>query len=92
MYFFKKINFFCFNIVLTKKNNYGKNLQNEVIRQVKVLNELTVNYIIPDVITNIKQYYGYIKDISNPITPMIRPMSTNTNGRRALPSYTTMWK
>ncbi len=72
--------------------DYGKNLQKEIIRQVKILNDMTVNYIIPDLITNIKQYYGYIKDISNPITPMMRPMNTNSNGRRALPSYTTMWK
>lgn len=72
--------------------DYGKNLPNEIVRQVKILNDKTVNYLLPDILTNIKQYYGYIRDISTPITPLIRPMSTNTNGRRALPSYTTLWK
>jgi hypothetical protein len=72
--------------------DYGKNLPNEIVRQVKILNDKTINYMLPDILTNIKQYYGYIRDISNPITPLIRPMSTNANGRRALPSYTTLWK
>ena len=72
--------------------DFGKNLPKEIVRQVKILNEKTINYLLPDILTNIKQYYGYIRDISTPITPLMRPMSTNTNGRRALPSYTTLWK
>jgi hypothetical protein len=69
-----------------------KNLSNQVVRQVKILNDKTVEYILPDIITNIKQYYGYIRDISQPIKTIMRPMSTNSAGRRALPSYTTLWK
>ena len=38
--------------------------------------------------TNIKQYYGYINDISKPITPPLRPMATTAAGRRILPSFT----
>ena len=67
-----------------------KNLGEHLVRQVKFLNDKTVEYILPDLITNIKQYYGYIKEISQPITPMIRPMNTNIS--RSLPSYTTLWK
>jgi hypothetical protein len=69
-----------------------KNLTNQTVRQVKLLNDSTVNYLLPDLLTNIKQYYGYIKDISQPLTPMMRPMGTTNAGRRTLPSYTTLWK
>jgi len=69
-----------------------KNLPREVIRQVKILNNMVVEYVLPDIMTNIRQYYGYIKNISTPITPQMRPMSTSSAGRRLLPSYTTLWK
>ena len=69
-----------------------KNLPNNVVRQVKILNEQTVEYILPDLITNIKQYYGYIKDITTPLMPMDRPLNVNRAGRRTNPSTTTIWQ
>ena len=72
--------------------DFCKNLPVQIIRQVKLLNDKTVEYIVPDLLTNIKQYYGYIRDISQPITPIMRPMGTTNAGRRTLPSYTTLWK
>jgi hypothetical protein len=69
-----------------------KNLSDQPVRQVKILNQYTVDYIIPDMITNIKQYFGYIKDINNPITPIMRPMNVNNAGRKLLPSITTLWR
>lgn len=69
-----------------------KNLEEQPIRQVKLLNQQTVDYIIPDMITNIKQYFGYVKDINKPLTPMMRPMNVNNAGRKLLPSITTLWR
>ena len=69
-----------------------KNLPDNPVRQVKKLNQQVVDYLIPDLITNIRQYYGYIRDISTPITPPMRPVSTSSSGRRILPSYTNLWK
>jgi len=69
-----------------------KNLPGETIRQVKLLNKQTVDYILPDMISNIKQYFGYIKDINQPLIPMMRPMNVNNAGRRLLPSMTTVWR
>jgi len=69
-----------------------KNLPGETIRQVKLLNKQTVDYILPDMITNIKQYFGYIKDINQPLIPMMRPMNVNNAGRKLLPSMTTTWR
>ena len=44
-----------------------KNLPKESVRQVKLLNQQTVDYILPDLLSNIRQYFGYIKDIINGI-------------------------
>jgi hypothetical protein len=72
--------------------DFCKNLPSHIVRQVKLLNDKTVDYIVPDLLTNIKQYYGYIRDISQPITPIMRPMGTTNAGRRTLPSPTSLWK
>lgn len=63
---------------------YGKNLPTHVIRQVKMLNEHTVQYIAPDMMTELKQYYGYLDDIKNPINPLPLPINVNHAGRLQL--------
>lgn len=69
-----------------------KNLPGQTIRQVKLLNDQVVDYVVPDMISNIKQYFGYVKDINKPLVPMMRPMNVNNAGRRQLPSITTLWR
>jgi len=69
-----------------------KNLPGETVRQVKLLNQQTVDYIIPDLISNIKQYFGYIKDINKPLQVIQRPLATNRAGRALLPSITSLWR
>lgn len=61
------------------------------VRQVKQLNKRIVDYVVPDMITEIKQYYGYLKDINEPLKPIDRPMNVSSAGRRSLPSITTTW-
>lgn len=69
----------------------GKFIKQNVIHQVKILNHKLVNYIVPDMITEIKQYYGYLKDINEPIKPIDRPMNVSSAGRRTLPSISSIW-
>jgi hypothetical protein len=69
-----------------------KNLPGETIRQVKILNEQTVDYLMPDLMSNIKQYFGYIRDINQPLQPMILPLNTSSSGRKILPSITTLYR
>lgn len=59
--------------------------------QVKKLNFHTVQYVVPDMIEAIKQYYGYIKEINEPLKPMMRPINVNSAGRKTLPSITTVY-
>lgn len=64
---------------------YAKNLPTGIVRQVKGLNDQTVQYVVPDMMTNIEQYYGYLKDILNPINPIQLPTNVNTGGRKIIP-------
>lgn len=65
---------------------YAKDLPSKITRQVKILNEHTVQYVVPDMMTNLKQYYGYLDDIKNPINPIMLPLNVNNAGRRQIPS------
>lgn len=66
-------------------------LPNRIVHQVKELNQKVINSIVPDMITEIKQYYGYLKDVNEPIKPIMRPINVSNAGRRTLPSVTTTW-
>lgn len=71
---------------------YARNLPYKVIRQVKALNEYTIQYICPDIMTNLKQYYGYLDDIKNPINPFDRvAVNVNNAGRNQLPSVAQLY-
>ena len=71
--------------------NGGRFLPFKIKRQVKELNKQTINYILPDMISEMKQAYGYLKEINEPIKPLMRPLNVNNAGRRTLPSITTIW-
>jgi hypothetical protein len=63
---------------------FRKDLDYQVIRQVKVLNEETIQYVSPDILTNLKQHYDYLDDIKNPIRPLPQPINVNHAGRTQL--------
>ena len=56
----------------------GKNLPTKVVRQVKLLNNRVMDYIMPDLMSNIKLEYGYLRDINEPLKPINRPIQVNT--------------
>jgi len=62
----------------------GKDLPYQVVRQVKVLNDQTIQYVAPDIKTNIEQHYGYLDDIKNPVDPLPQPINVNHAGRTQL--------
>ena len=70
---------------------YARNLPFKIIKQVKYLNKQTIEYIVPDIITNVKQYYGHIQEINNPIKPIDLPVNVNNAGRLTLPSVAQIW-
>jgi hypothetical protein len=64
---------------------YARHLPYDVPGQIKELNNLVVNEILPLVITNATQRVGYLKYIENPMQVLPLPQSTN-NKSRDLPS------
>ena len=67
----------------------GKNMPYQMVRQVKELNHRTVEKIIPDMISMIKQDDAYIQQLDKPIDPIPLPVCVNSKGRTSLPSVTT---
>jgi len=63
----------------------------EIDKQVTDLNKMVIDSITPGIITEVKQYFGYLRDINTPITPMKRPENVSNAGRKTLPSITTTW-
>jgi len=69
----------------------ARHLPQQLVRQVKKLNQKVVNDIVPDMITMIRQEHHYIKEINEPIKPIMRPMNVNNAGSNTLPSITSIW-
>ena len=67
----------------------AKNNPYKVIHQVKELNHKTIEKILPDMISMIKQDDEYIKQLDKPIDPIPLPICANSKGRLTLPSVTT---
>jgi len=70
---------------------HARNLPSQEIRQCKRLNEKVINEIVPPMLTEIKQYYGYMREINKPLTPIPREINVNNAGRKTLPSISTLW-
>jgi len=70
---------------------HNKFLPFGIVRQVKILNRKLLDYIVPDIITQIKQSYAYIQEINQPLKPLTRPINVNSAGRKTLPSLSTVW-
>jgi len=68
---------------------YGRYLPGQIVRQVKRLNRKVIEELVPGMITEIRQEYGYLTEINKPLDPIDRPINTSNAGRRTLPSITT---
>ncbi len=68
---------------------HARFLPNQIVRQIKRLNMKVVDEILPGIMTNVRQEYGYLKEINKPLTPIPLPQNVNNAGRRQLPSITT---
>jgi hypothetical protein len=62
----------------------------KIVKQVKRLNDLTIKQIIPGMLSNLEQYYGYLNQINKPINPIDLPINVNQAGRRSAGNYWTV--
>lgn len=64
----------------------------KIKEQVDQLNFQLVQYVVPDMFDLIKQYYGYMKEINEPLKPLPLPLNVSSAGRKTLPSFTTIYQ
>jgi hypothetical protein len=69
----------------------ARHLDTKIVHQVKELNKQVIKYIIPDMITEIKQGYGYQQEINQPLKLLARPLNMNSAGRKTLKSISTIY-
>jgi len=70
---------------------YGRFMPGEIVRQAKRLNNKVIEEVLPSMMTELKQYYGYLHEINGPLKPIARPLNVSNAGRRLNPSITTVW-
>ena len=63
---------------------YGRNLSEDVIGQVKDLNKKVLDYCVPNILVQAEQYRNYIKDASNIHAPIARSENVSNKGSKTL--------
>ena len=63
---------------------YSKNLSYNIKEQIEDLNTLVVNASVPNILSNIKQYIGYKKDLVTGPTFMDHPENVSSSGSKTL--------
>ena len=63
---------------------HSKNQPNNIQQQIHELNKLVLEYCIPNINSSIKQYNGYIHDITKQQTVMDKPQSVSVKGDKTL--------
>lgn len=61
---------------------YGKNMKNNIEKQIQELNVLVSNYAVENILPEIEQQLKYRRDIRTPIEPIALPKSVNTSGSK----------
>jgi hypothetical protein len=66
---------------------YSRNLLFDISGQIKKLNNIVINELTPQIISNAEQQIDYIRDITTqPLGPPL-PISTNFKSKNTLPTY-----
>lgn len=68
---------------------HSPNLPNKIKEQIKYLNELVRDWCTEQIIPEIQQYYGYMKEVEYMPMPIDLPLNLSSKGSRTLRSVTT---
>lgn len=71
---------------------HAKHHRDHIKEQIRELNCLVVDEVVPGILTEIKAYLGYLERAFGPRQILDRPISTNSAGLKSLPSVTSIWK
>ena len=68
---------------------HSPNLPNKIKEQIEYLNKLVGDWCVDQIIPEVQQYLGYIKEIEYMPVPIDLPMNLSSKGSRTLRSVTT---
>jgi hypothetical protein len=68
---------------------HSPNLPNKIKEQIKYLNELVRDWCTEQIIPEVQQYYGYMKEVEYMPMPIDLPLNLSSKGSRTLRSVTT---
>jgi len=66
----------------------ARHLPNNIRDQISELNNLVVDETVPDIVSEIKAYFGYLERAFGPMQVMDRPQNSSKTGLKTLPSMT----
>ena len=69
---------------------YCRNLPENIKEQIQELNEIVVDQIAPDLLSNVKQYLKYLEDKNEPYRLMQRPQNVSSAGSKTLEMHTAL--
>jgi hypothetical protein len=61
---------------------YSKNINENMNQQVKYLNDIVIKYCVPNILSNIKQYLGYLENVSYLPIPLSHPLNLSVKGTK----------
>jgi hypothetical protein len=61
---------------------YSKNINKNIVEQVKDLNDIVINYSVPNILSNIEQHLGYTKTVSYLPVPLSHPKNLSIKGTK----------
>lgn len=67
---------------------HAKHLPDNIKQQIRELNYLVVDEVIPDIISQIQAHFGYLERAFGPMQVMDRPQNVSSAGLKSLPSAT----
>ena len=68
---------------------HSPNLPNNIKEQIRYLNQLVIDWCVETIITEIYQYYGYLKEVEFMPVPIDLPLNLSSKCSRTLRSVTT---
>ena len=68
---------------------YSPNLQTNIKEQLEYLDKLVTDYAVAQIIPEVQQYFGYMKEIEYMPEPIDLPVNLSSKGTRSLRSVTT---
>ena len=63
---------------------YGKNIPDEELKEMRILNGEVLKYSIENVLSNVKMFKGFKKDLNTLPIPMARSQNSSTAGSKVL--------